>query len=435
MTDNYSGKHSGAHKHTFGRVRPILRGHFPVALDAGAQHRDTRYRDLPVPEAWRTPPYRLALADVLGHEEIAAIEQNKRLTFHLNGDMGGIKDAVPQELVAKGMEKSFDPDADASANPSFLYITGDCVYFNGQIEEYYKQFYEPYEFYPRPIFAVAGNHDGENLTDDGSRSLDGFMRNFCAQHPEHLPEALDSHRTAMTQPYVYWTLTTPLCNIVGLYSNVPEGGDIRNPQLAWYVNELKTLPQDVPLFVALHHPPYSADDHHSGSAHILKLLDDAATEAGRWPDMVLAGHVHNYQRISRTDSEGRVTPYLVTGAGGYHNLHHVLKVNHQAMVPPVVLDRGERGDVMLHSYLDDHHGFLVMTVTPDLVIGDYYQVPRPQEPFSKGNQLVDHWEFDWKAKQWRINDLSGSAGSSLAPAEPIPFAPQGHPHRNPRSSR
>ena len=188
--------YSGSEKHVFGRRRPILRGHFPVALE----HRDTRFRPLPEPEAWRKKPYRLALDSVLSAGDMAVIHRENRITFHLNGDMGGIKDAVPQELVAKGMEKSFDPTADASENPAFLYITGDCVYFNGEVKEYYKQFYEPYEFYPRPIFAVAGNHDGENVETDGENTLNGFLRNFCAEKPVHMPEAMDSQRTAMTQP-------------------------------------------------------------------------------------------------------------------------------------------------------------------------------------------------------------------------------------------
>ena len=409
----------GASTHTFGRRRPILQGHFPVTLDVGADQRDTRFRPLPKPTG--TPPFRLALDKVLGAKEMATIVRKRCLTFHLNGDMGGIKDAVPQELVAKGMEKSFDPARDASVNPSFLYITGDCVYFNGEISEYYRQFYEPYEFYPRPIFAVAGNHDGENLGDDPTKSLDGFMRNFCAHKAVKLPEAMDSRRTAMIQPNVYWTLTTPLCNIVGLYSNVPEGGQIKEPQISWYVNELKSLPTNVPLFVALHHPPYSADDHHSGSKQMLDFLDHAAQAAGRAPDMVLAGHVHNYQRISRTSANGAVTPYLVTGAGGYHNLHHIMKVDHQPMIPPVVLDRTGDQTVTLHRYMDDHHGFLVLQVMADRIVGDYYQVPRPQEPYSKGNQLVDHWEFDWKARRWLTNDLSGPATESPVPARPAPL--------------
>src|SRR5262249_50103181 len=151
------------------------------------------------------------LRDVLSEDDYARVLDTKRLVFHLNGDMGGIKEAMPQQLVASGMEQDlYKPSSDGST-PDFLYITGDCVYFNGAIGQYYSQFYEPYELYNRPIFAVAGNHDGENLP-TGS-TLDGFMRNFCAPAPVRQPEALSSVRTAMVQPNVYWTLITPLCSI------------------------------------------------------------------------------------------------------------------------------------------------------------------------------------------------------------------------------
>jgi len=424
-----SEQHTGADSHVFGLRRPSQRGHFPVSLTSDAEQRDTKFRPLPDPESWRQPPYHLDLATVLSAEAMDTIRGNRRLTFHLNGDMGGINEAMPQELVAKGMEMSFDPDADASVNPSFLYITGDCVYFNGEIEQYGPQFYAPYKFYPQPIFAVAGNHDGENIVDKGE-SLDGFMRNFCAQEAVVMPEARDSQRTAMTQPYVHWTLTTPLCNIVGLYSNVPEHGEIKQPQLDWYVNELRTLPRDVPLMVALHHPPFSADDHHGGSDHMLALLDQAAQTAGRAPEMVLAGHVHNYQRLSRSDANGgNVTPFIVSGAGGYHNLHHVQQVNHQPMVPPVVLRRIDGKIVTLHSYTDNQYGFLMMSVTPDLIIGDYYEVAAAHAMMSPGNKLVDHWEFDWKARTWLTNDLSGRGSTSHDPDQPLPLSPHGHVHR------
>ena len=393
--------YTGAGEHTFGRKRPIMvdPGTYPVHL---APTRDTTFRNLPPPTG--TDPFHLPLSSVLAAEDYAAIVASNQLIFHFNGDTGGISDSMPQHLVAKGMEKSFDPATGVGANPAFLYITGDCVYFNGAVEEYYTQFYEPYEFYPRPIFAVPGNHDGENLT--GDDSLKGFVRNFCAPQPVKMPESQDSHRTAMIQPNVYWTLLTPLINFVGLYSNVPEGGQIKSPQTDWLVNELKTLPATAPLVVTLHHPPYSADDHHSGSTYMRDVIDHASQQAGRAPDMVVAGHVHNYQRLTRTDTAGNVQPYIVTGAGGYHNLHHVLKVNHQAMIPPVVLERTADTTVTLEAYLDDHHGFLEVTVTPGKIVGDYYQVPRPQEPYSKGNQLVDHWEFDWKNRRWLINDLT-----------------------------
>lgn len=412
MTDIYEGTQT----HVFGRRRPLTQGNFPVVL---APTRDTHFRDLPPPTG--TDPFHLPLAQVLGKADMDAIVANKQLTFHLNGDTGGIVDAASQLLVARGMERSFDPAADGSANPAFLYITGDCVYFNGQISEYYAQFYQPYEFYPRPIFAVPGNHDGENLP--GDNSLDGFVRNFCASAPVKMPESQDSLRTAMVQPNVYWTLTTPLANFVGLYSNVPEGGDIRSPQTEWFINELKTLPTDVPLIVTMHHPVYSADNYHSGSAYMKDAIEHAAQAAGRFPDMVLAGHVHNYQRFTRANADGTITPFIITGAGGYHNLHTVMKVNHQPMVTPVVLDTTGGITVTLEKYTDDHHGFMIMRITPDKIIGDYYQVPRPQDPESIGNQLTDHWEYDWKSRKWLINNLAGTTETSLDPQPPIPLPP------------
>src|SRR5258707_15081955 len=213
----------GASAHVFSRKRPSASGNHPIQMEPP---RDTKFRPLPNPTG--QPPFRLDLKSILAPNEYAAIVKNKKLVFHLDGDMGGIMYAVPQELVAKGMEADCDAKAAIGENPAFLYITGDCVYFNGQISEYFKQFYQPYEFYPGPIFAVPGNHDGENLEavpSDPSivptSTLDGFMRNFCAPHPVKMPESQDSHRTAMVQPNVYWTLLTPLVNIIGLYSNVP----------------------------------------------------------------------------------------------------------------------------------------------------------------------------------------------------------------------
>jgi acid phosphatase type 7 len=384
--------------HVFGRQRPSASGQYPIHL---APPRDVAFRDLPPPTG--PAPFHLDLKSVLPADEYRAITSNKKLIFHLNGDMGGIQYAVPQELVASGMEQDCNANTAAGENPAFLYITGDCVYFNGQISEYYKQFYQPYEFYPGPIFAVPGNHDGENLPTD--KTLDGFVRNFCAHTPVKMPESGDSHRTAMIQPNVYWTLLTPLVNIIGLYSNVPAGGAIVPPQTDWLVSELKSLPRDVPLFIALHHPIYSADDHHSGSTYMKKVIEDASAAAKRHPEMILAGHVHNYQRLTHAASDGTMTPYLVTGAGGYHNLHNIMKVNGQTMVPPVVFDDKGGDHVTLEKYSADHHGFLRMEITPGLVTGRYYQVPRPQESYSKGNQLVDYFEFDWKKRRYVPNKL------------------------------
>lgn len=383
--------------HVFGRVRPTHDGDFQLN---GTTVRVTTFRDLPAPTG--PAPYRLDLRDIIPASAYEEVITANKLVFHFNGDIGGIDFAVPQQLVASGMEADcYVPDQPA---PRFLYLVGDCVYFNGETSRYYAQFYQPYEHYPLPIFAVPGNHDGENL--EGQTTLDGFVRNFCAAAPGlHRPEAGDAPRTAMTQPNVYWTLLTPLVNIIGLYSNVPDGGEIESPQTEWLVGELQSLPTDVPIIVTLHHPVYSADTYHSGSPTMKAALESAATAAGRHPDLVVAGHVHDYQRLTKITTDGSQIPYLVTGAGGYHNLHSIMKVNGQRLVTPVQFTDASGDVVTLESYVDDRFGFLRFEVDESSFSGRYFTVPRPQEPFSKGSQLVDLFKYDWKAKRYIPNAL------------------------------
>jgi len=59
----------------------------------------------------------------------------------------------------------------------------------------------------------------------------------------------------------------------------------------------------------------------------------------------------------------------------------------------------------LETYSDDHHGFLRLEVDSEKMVGRYYEVPRPQDPFSKGNHLLDYFEFDWVNKKYLPNKL------------------------------
>jgi hypothetical protein len=383
---------TGVGKHVFGRPRLNQNS---LAFTGPPSTPGNIFQPLPTPTG--KPPFHLDLKDILPADRYAAIAKAQRLVLHVAGDLGGINFAVPQERVAQGLEGDFVASPpDPSVNPTFLYVLGDCVYFNGQVSQYYAQFYQPYEHYLAPILAVPGNHDGDPAAPE--KSLTGFVRNFCAAKAgTKTPESQDSPRTAMTQPNVYWTLVTPAVSIVGLYSNVPEHGVLHPDQLAWLVGELKTLPASVPLLVTLHHPPFSADDHHGGSQPMHDALDSAFSKAGRWADMVLAGHVHNYQRFTRkVAANGREVPYLVAGAGGYHNLHSIAKVNGAKPKTPVSLALS--GDtVTLESYTDDRHGFLRVVVDAHAIAGKYYTVPRPQESWSQPSKLADSFRLDTKA--------------------------------------
>jgi hypothetical protein len=229
--------------HVFGRVRPSHDGDFQLN---GKTVRVATFRDLPPPTG--AAPYRLDLRDIIPASAYDVIVTTNKLVFHFNGDIGGI-DFVPrlQQLVAAGMEA--DCYGAGPAYSPFLVPGWRLRSFpTARPRDTMLNSISHTSIFPLPIFAVPGNHDGENL--EGQPTLDGFVRNFCAPAPGiHQPEAGDAPRTAMTQPNVYWTLLTPLVNIVGLYSNVPDGGEIQSPQTEWLVEELQSLPADVPIIV------------------------------------------------------------------------------------------------------------------------------------------------------------------------------------------
>ena len=64
-----------------------------------------------------------------------------------------MKSPEAQSNVASGLERSFNGNPKPA---SFLYHVGDVVYYMGEINRYFDQFYEPYEHYPAPIFAIPG---------------------------------------------------------------------------------------------------------------------------------------------------------------------------------------------------------------------------------------------------------------------------------------
>ncbi|HLZ16853.1 MAG TPA: hypothetical protein VKQ08_07425, partial [Cyclobacteriaceae bacterium] len=69
------------------------------------------------------------------------------------------------------------------------------------------------------------------------------------------------------------------------------------------------------VIVAIHHPVYNGNDAEKNT--LGADLDDAFTKGGLWPDLVLNGHAHLYERFER-DVNGRKMPYIVAGCGGYN---------------------------------------------------------------------------------------------------------------------
>lgn len=288
-------------------------------------------------------PLQMKLDDFVGHGIISAIKKAGQIAFHAVGDTGAAKvnhqQTVRQALAnqAKVADAMVADVTSGPEAPAFFFHLGDIVYNFGESQYYYDQFYEPYRAYDRPIFAIPGNHDGMVFGADSSApqvpSLQPFLTNFCAAAPGVSPDAGGLVRSTMTQPGVYFTLDAPFVSIIGLYSNVLDGPGvissqkgnfpISDVQLDFLAGELHRLkPQRQAgkraVIIAVHHPPLSVDAQHGGSSGVESDLSQVCEAAGFWPDMVISGHAHLYQRFTRRLMQtGQEIPYIVAGSGGF----------------------------------------------------------------------------------------------------------------------
>jgi calcineurin-like phosphoesterase family protein len=307
-----------------------------------------------------------------------------KLVFHAIGDSGGIHGDDIQSAVAEAMEGQIK-HASPADRPAFLYHLGDVVYFNGQSRLYGAQFYEPYQYYPAPIFAIPGNHDGDTRVRAGDQpdtepSLFGFTENFCAPQPHQI----SAYRATMTQPNVFWTLDAPLVSIIGLYSNVEGTLDARGTfeQQRWFEKQLvEASAKGGFIVVAVHHPPYSLDQTHGGYLDIVVAIDQAIEATKIVPHAVLSGHVHNMQRFTRKHND-REIPYVIDGRGGYANtlrLAHKMQKDSRGNYPRAPLqvhsEQDKALDLSLDYYDQESAGFLRVTVTGQTLTIDSFSVP------------------------------------------------------------
>ncbi len=349
----------------------------------------------PVPAPRCTPP-RMELADVLDGSILDPITKARRITFHAVGDTGAAKvTSIPHEAgVADAMTAEVQSGgADA---PAFFFHLGDVIYEFGEAEYYYDQFYEPFHDYDRPIFAIPGNHDGvvygSSAGTPAVPTLTAFLRNFCTTTPGPAADAGALVRSTMNQPGVYFTLDAPGVSIIGLYSNVLEGPGvissqgghyqtINDDQLTFLTEELERLEPERAagnraVLLATHHPPASIDAKHGGGTGLAADIDTACQTAGTWPDAVLSGHAHLYQRFTRRTGDGREIPYVTSGAGGY------AATPPRTQVTPPVTD----GDYTLVAAPIVAFGHLLVTV--DLGPQTLALTYRPSDPAVGGDKVT-----------------------------------------------
>jgi Calcineurin-like phosphoesterase len=346
-----------------------------------------------IPAPWKSPQ-EMSLAEVLGAADVQKIQAAGKIVLHSIGDTGGIKVPSHQFAVADAMTKDMTANADyKSGRPAFCYHLGDVVYYFGQERYYYDQFYDPYRDYDAPIFAIPGNHDGEMFPGEKAKySLEAFYNNFCSPKPVQDPSAKGFSRTTMTQPGVYFTLNAPFLKIIGLYSNTSESIGVINDatvgpaQLAFLNAQLleaasqraKKGSDPFALVLAVHHPPFTLSKDHFPSPDMLAQIDAACQAAKIWPDIVLSGHAHLYERYTRTlpssytklaGEKPREIPFVVSGNGGYLNLSQTrLGKNQSDPQPGIPGTDGKGNPLTLDVYNNTSYGFLRLTVTPASIL-------------------------------------------------------------------
>ena len=181
--------------------------------------------------------------------------------------------------------------------------------------------------------------------------IGNYLANFCSDsNTWPAPWTLNSvdKRPAMIQPYPYWMLVTPLAYIIGLYTNVVNGGMLDDPQsyptftdgpqYKWLVAQLQSVAnlnnsaaQKKAVLLTLHYPPYSGaanfnvrGDQSQGKStdaasapYLAVAIQQAFQNAGQRPDVIYSAHAHLFQRLTYTFADGSVMPCIIAGCGGH----------------------------------------------------------------------------------------------------------------------
>jgi hypothetical protein len=386
------------------------------------------FQPLPPPDG--PAPFRYDLSQLLTAEDVQQITDAGVLVFHTVGDTGDYRGQ--QQVFVADMMTTDAQSLPANQKPAFFYHLGDVIYFAGDIIRYPDNFYLTYKDYPAFIVSIPGNHDcqpddpADGPGDPHKTPLDGWVKNFMAKDPGRPgSSATGSSRTPLDLPNVYWTFTTPFATIIGLFSNVGEDEAEFHPnQIAWFQGELAAAATDRALIVTIHHPPFSGDDEHSGSSVADQVLTSSFQAVKRYPDLILSGHVHNYQRFTNAvqGPKGQLQiPYVVAGAGGFTKLGPMQQVNGAPPKAPLALGNG----LTLEKYDAQNFGFLRLQVSKRHIVGTYVSAPYSvgATPAAK---VVDSFTVDLTKHAVVTGNVGGSSGKTH---KPKPTPKPGKTHR------
>jgi Icc-related predicted phosphoesterase len=223
---------------------------------------------------------------------------------------------LPFRFVAYGDTRFTDPkntdasnpvvrrmlvEAIANAHPAFISIGGDIAYRGDDVNDWKIWDAETAVWRENkiPVYPALGNHD---LYGDQRVALANYFQRFAD---------LQTNR--------YYSVRAANTLLLVLDSSLDETS---GSQGDWLAHELNGLPADIDFVcLVLHHPPYTdSTDQTVGGGHsartpeqaLAKMLQERQPRA-RARFVVIAGHVHNYERHEHSG-----VTYFVTGGGGAH---------------------------------------------------------------------------------------------------------------------
>ncbi len=298
-------------------------------------------------------PENLILDRHAGREEIS---------FVLVGDSGegdASQHAVVGPLLARGR------DAD------FMVVCSDVIYPAGDAEDYDAKFYEPYERYLHPIYALPGNHDWDDglvgfmhhlcgaevsllpTVEQGSASLGERLRRLLwrrpssrSQHDMPLRRRLEGDRRS-DQRSPYFAIEVGPLLIVGIDTGL--GGALDRDQGEW----LRSISRDRegPKVLLTGKPLYVDGEHHPQPIEGGGTVDEIVRAPEHNYVVAIGGDIHNYQRYP-VEVEGREEPlqYVVSGGGGAY-----MSATHR--IPLVDLDGVGEDDFVCYPRRGDSLSF------------------------------------------------------------------------------
>jgi acid phosphatase type 7 len=189
-------------------------------------------------------------------------------------------------------------DRIAYEHPDALLLSGDVPY-NGSVEndyDVYRQETAPWRAAKIRVYPAMGNHE---LHGDEVRE----PKNWWNAFPE-----LKGRR--------WYSVEFGNAYLITVDSNLPLADGSR--QQAWLKDQLAHLPSKTTfVIISLHHPPVadSIEGNHSHDVrpneHALVVFLESQVAGSKARFIVIAGHIHNYQRFLQND-----VVYLVSGGGG-----------------------------------------------------------------------------------------------------------------------